>query len=206
MFKMTQMYKIVPSPRSEKKWRVITPSGKKIDFGQDGASDYTIHKDAERKQRYINRHAGDDSGLTSRRENWSKSGTATAGFWSRWLTWNLPDFIDSVRDIEKRFGITIDTSVIKKNSDGSPINGSSTLPTTSSAPSVLSTPLSADPLDENYRSCIEEAKGRTDLKLCPEGYCTVKLTEDVYPSYWANLKASKICSGEEMDMLGNYVI
>ena len=30
--------------------------GKKISFGHDGASDYTIHKDETRKERYIARH------------------------------------------------------------------------------------------------------------------------------------------------------
>jgi hypothetical protein len=40
-----------------------------------------------RKQRYINRHKNN--------ETWSKSGTDTAEFWSRWLLWNLPTKKDS---------------------------------------------------------------------------------------------------------------
>jgi hypothetical protein len=41
------------------------------------------------------------------RENWSKSGIKTAGFWSRWLLWNKPTLDESIRDIEKRFHVII---------------------------------------------------------------------------------------------------
>ena len=33
---------------------------KKVYSGQAGASDFTIHKDEERKQRYINRHTNNE--------------------------------------------------------------------------------------------------------------------------------------------------
>jgi hypothetical protein len=42
-----------------------------------GYSDFTIHKDEARKQRYINRHKNN--------KNWTKSGINTASWWSRWL-------------------------------------------------------------------------------------------------------------------------
>ena len=45
-------------------------------------SDFTHHKDEQRKQRYIHRHKNN--------EHWLKSGIDTAGFWSRWLLWNKP--------------------------------------------------------------------------------------------------------------------
>ncbi len=63
------------------KYYIITESNKKVYFGQAGASDFTHHKDQQRKQRYIKRHTN---------ENWLKSGIDTAGFWSRWLLWNKP--------------------------------------------------------------------------------------------------------------------
>ena len=44
------------SDKPEKKYYIITESGKKVYFGQAGASDFTQHKDEGRKQRYINRH------------------------------------------------------------------------------------------------------------------------------------------------------
>ena len=85
------------SDKPEKKYYIITKSEKKVYFGAAGMSDFTIHKDEARKQRYINRHKNN--------ENWSKSGIDTAGFWSRWLLWNLPTKKDSYMDIKRRFNI-----------------------------------------------------------------------------------------------------
>lgn len=68
---------------------------KTIKFGEAGAEDYTIHKDDERKKLYIARH--------EKNENWTKSGIATAGFWSRWLLWNQKTLNASLNDIKKRF-------------------------------------------------------------------------------------------------------
>jgi len=74
--------------------------GKKtIHFGAKDYSDYTIHKDPDRKQRYIDRH--------KENEDWTKSGIDTAGFWSRWLLWNEPTLKDSIKEIEDKFGIKI---------------------------------------------------------------------------------------------------
>jgi hypothetical protein len=108
------MYTLQLSPRSDKKWRITTPSGKNVDFGASGYSDFSLHHNPDRKESYISRHANN--------EDWTVSGINTAGFWSRWLLWNLPSFKASVRDIEKTFGIKIDTTNIRTNSDGSPIN------------------------------------------------------------------------------------
>jgi hypothetical protein len=44
------------SDKPEKKYFIITSSGKKVYFGQAGASDMTQHKDVQRKFRYIKRH------------------------------------------------------------------------------------------------------------------------------------------------------
>ncbi len=60
------------SDKPNKKQYIITNNNKKVYFGQAGASDFTIHKDEARKQRYINRHKNN--------EVWSKSGIDTAGF------------------------------------------------------------------------------------------------------------------------------
>jgi Family of unknown function (DUF5754) len=90
------------SDKPDKKYKVTIPSGyscKHVYFGAAGYSDYTSHKDYERMQRYDARH--------SARENWSKSGIKTAGFWSKWLLWNKPSLSASIKDTERRFGITI---------------------------------------------------------------------------------------------------
>jgi hypothetical protein len=84
------------SDKPDKKYFIITSSGKKIYFGQAGASDMTQHKDEKRKFRYIRRHF-------AMGENWEKSGIDTAGFWSRWLLWNKPTIKESYADIKKRF-------------------------------------------------------------------------------------------------------
>lgn len=71
---------------------------KKIHFGASGYSDYTIHKDDDRKKRYIERH--------SKREDWDN--IQTAGALSRWILWNKKTLDQSIIDTEKRFGIRIE--------------------------------------------------------------------------------------------------
>jgi hypothetical protein len=51
---------VVPSPISSKKWRAIWSDGTKTDFGATGYSDYTIHKDRQRRERYRMRHQSDN--------------------------------------------------------------------------------------------------------------------------------------------------
>jgi hypothetical protein len=67
----------------------------RVNFGAKGYSDYTIHKDPERKKRYIKRHA--------LKENWTASGVLTPGFWSRWVLWNLPTLEQSIAYTKKCF-------------------------------------------------------------------------------------------------------
>jgi hypothetical protein len=90
------MYKLMKSPRPDKKFRVILPDGRKVDFGATGYSDYTIHKDKQRMTRYIIRH--------QKRENWGKSGIATAGFWSRWILWSEPNLRAAIRRTQTIIG------------------------------------------------------------------------------------------------------
>lgn len=103
----SEEYVLAPSTRDKKKWMITTPNKKKVHFGQKGASDYTKHKDPERKEKYISRHAGSDSGNTSSREDWTKSGLDTAGFWSRWLLWGEKTIDGSINAIETKFNIKI---------------------------------------------------------------------------------------------------
>ena len=83
------------SDRPDKKYYIITNDNKKVYFGQASASDFTLHKNEARKNLYINRH--------KKNENWTKSGINSAGFWSRWLLWNLPSISSSYQDIQNRF-------------------------------------------------------------------------------------------------------
>lgn len=104
-----QIIHLRKSNKSGKKWMITLDDGhgKTVHFGAAGMSDYTKHKDPDRKQRYIIRHGGNDSGTKSKRENWAKSGLGTAGFWSRWLLWEEPSLEKSVRAIERKFGVKI---------------------------------------------------------------------------------------------------
>ena len=52
-----------PANDGKHKYYIITKSGRKISFGAVGYSDFTKHKDEDRKQRYINRHRN--------KENWT---------------------------------------------------------------------------------------------------------------------------------------
>lgn len=60
-------------------------------------SDFTVHKDEARKQRYITRH--------NRHEDWTAAGILTPGFWSRWILWNRPTLKASLADTLRRFGL-----------------------------------------------------------------------------------------------------
>lgn len=64
------------------KFVAVFPDGHRVRFGREGYSDYTLHKDPERMRRYLARHRA--------REDWSRSGARTPGFWSRWLLWSKP--------------------------------------------------------------------------------------------------------------------
>ena len=77
------------------KYYIITESGKKVCFGAAGYSDFTMHKDETRKQRYLDRHKN--------KENRTESGINTACFWSRWYLWNKTTKSESYNDIKSRF-------------------------------------------------------------------------------------------------------
>lgn len=66
---------------------------KHVYFGSRGMSDYTHHKDPDRKQLYLQRHRA--------RENWNNP--YTAGSLSRWILWNKPTLKASIADYKRRF-------------------------------------------------------------------------------------------------------
>lgn len=101
------------SERKDKKYKAVIYVDdvkiKTVHFGAMGYDDYTTHHDPDRKDKYIARHRK----MAERRqparglEDWTVNGITTAGFWSRWLLWNLPSLEDSIHDTERRFGIEI---------------------------------------------------------------------------------------------------
>ena len=82
-----------PSDKPNKKFEARIDGRKSIHFGSKSYEDFTIHKDPERKQRYIDRH--------SKNEDWNNA--LTAGFYSRWILWNRPTITESIRDTNRRF-------------------------------------------------------------------------------------------------------
>jgi hypothetical protein len=89
---------IKPSTNPKKKYMAIfyDDDGKKKNtthFGAKNMSDFTKHKDEERKQRYLDRHRA--------RENWNDF--MSAGSLSRWILWNKPTLKASIADYKKRF-------------------------------------------------------------------------------------------------------
>ena len=122
---MASKITLIHSPKRDKKFRVVLPSGKTVDFGQKGYSDFTLHKTPQRMRSYVRRHGGvipkstmdekDPIGIRQRmlrvtrsdKEDWSKKGIDTAGFWSRWLLWSYPTLPGAIRIIEQKFGVNI---------------------------------------------------------------------------------------------------
>lgn len=86
---------IQKSQKPDKKFDAIINGKKTVSFGQKGFSDYTLHKNPTRKDRYISRH--------QKREDWTKEGLDTAGFYSRWVLWNQPTLKKSVDDLNRRY-------------------------------------------------------------------------------------------------------
>ena len=66
---------------------------KKMSSGATGYSDFTKHKDEERKDRYIARHKVN--------QDWKDH--TTAGFYAKNISWNKPTIEASVRDTNKKF-------------------------------------------------------------------------------------------------------
>ena len=114
-----------PGKRGGKKWRVTFPDGRHVDFGSDGMSDFTLHKDPHRMANFLLRHGGISSREydatrtqsaeqvlramrrvhTSTRESWHDP--HTPGFWSRWLLWSEPTLTAAKDLIRRRFQIRV---------------------------------------------------------------------------------------------------
>ena len=84
------------SSNSQKKYDAIV-EGKKVSFGASGYSDFTQHKDKDRKDRYIARHKPN--------QNWND--LKTAGAWAKGILWNKPTITASIKDMEQKFNIDI---------------------------------------------------------------------------------------------------
>lgn len=90
---------ITKSNNKNKKYKAIfydkDKKIKTIHFGASGYSDYTLHKNINRKKLYLGRHKNN--------ENWNNY--MSAGALSRWILWNKPTIRASIIDYKKRFNL-----------------------------------------------------------------------------------------------------
>jgi hypothetical protein len=94
---------IKKSTNSKKKYMAIfydTINGKRkkvktTHFGAAGMSDYTKHKDPDRKKRYLTRH--------KKNEKWNNY--MSAGSLSRYILWGEPTLRLSIKKYKERFNL-----------------------------------------------------------------------------------------------------
>ena len=100
---MTYTVYLQKSKNPKKKYTVVIFKNdnkvKTVHFGASGYSDYTKHHDKDRMKLYDSRHKS--------RENWTKSGITTAGFWSKWILWSKPTLTEAIKYTSKKFNIKI---------------------------------------------------------------------------------------------------
>ena len=73
---------------------MASDGSKVVFFGDSNYSDYTKHRDEERKKKYIRRHSGEDHSI---------SNALSPAFLARNILWNKPTVESSVRDLNKRY-------------------------------------------------------------------------------------------------------
>jgi hypothetical protein len=105
------MYKLIciaRTPNHKSKFQITlydsdTERTKTIRFGATGMGDYPSYSKEnhaiadERKRLYLQRHQG--------REDWTKTGILTPGFWARHILWNKRSIEESLQDTIKRFNL-----------------------------------------------------------------------------------------------------
>jgi len=90
-----RLISIKESSRKGKKLVAEFEDGTKTHFGAAGYSDFTKHKDEDRKKRYIARHSAQESFTDPK----------AASTLARYVLWNKPTLSASVADYKKKFGV-----------------------------------------------------------------------------------------------------
>ena len=86
---------ISKSTKPEKKYKAVIDNKKTFHFGSSSHSDYTKHKDDERKKQYLARHKTN--------EDHSKTVIKTAGFYAANVLWNKPTIEGSISNLNKKY-------------------------------------------------------------------------------------------------------
>ena len=90
---MTTEVILKKSSNPRKKYDAVIDGKKTVSFGANGYSDFTKHKDEERKKNYMDRHR--------KNEDWKDH--KTAGFYAKHIFWNKPTIEASVKGTNKKF-------------------------------------------------------------------------------------------------------
>jgi hypothetical protein len=90
---MPRIIRLEPAKDGKHKWIAIFQDNRKTKFGAYGASDYTIHKDLARRDRYRARH----------KKDLETNDPYRAGYLSYYILWNKPTLEESVKDYNRLF-------------------------------------------------------------------------------------------------------
>ena len=71
------------SPRKNNKYMVKLPGGKKVHFGSPKYEDYTIHKDKERRDKYLSRATK----IKNKKGELTYTNPESSNYWSVHLLW-----------------------------------------------------------------------------------------------------------------------
>lgn len=99
--KKIQTYIIQPSTWKHKKYVVILPNGKQVNFGDNRYEDYTQHKNYERRKAYLLRHSNED---------WNDF--SKAGAWAFFFLWNCKTKKENIEYLQKNYHIKV---IFRKN-------------------------------------------------------------------------------------------
>ena len=107
-----KLIKITKLKKGPKKYEAEFKKGDKIikrKFGAKGMSDFTIHKDKKRRDRYIKRH----------KKDLKTNDPTRPGFLSMYILWNKKSFKASLLDYKKRLNKYNKTGKFPKKITGS---------------------------------------------------------------------------------------
>jgi hypothetical protein len=93
-----RLLRVSKSKKKDKKYDAvfeINGKEKTVSFGAAGYEDFTIHKDNDRRLRYIARHRAT--------EDWTDP--TTPGALSRYILWEEPSLSTAITKFKKRFNV-----------------------------------------------------------------------------------------------------
>lgn len=93
---MVKLLSVKKANDGKHKYTAVFDDGKEVSFGATGYSDYTIHKDEARKERYLDRHR--------KNENWNDP--QTPGSLSKHLLWgDTTSLQKNIQLFKKKFNL-----------------------------------------------------------------------------------------------------